>query len=83
MTTPPLLTRNQACEYLTKSGHAMKVSTLATIASRGGGPKFMLFGRKPLYRPEDLDEWVAARSTGFGTTTKELKVDPNYVGLDL
>jgi hypothetical protein len=36
-------------------------ATLATLASRGGGPPFFLFGRIPIYPEEGLDEWVKAR----------------------
>ena len=36
-------------------------ATLATLATRGGGPPFFLFGRIPIYPEEGLDEWVEQR----------------------
>ena len=36
-------------------------ATLATLACRGGGLMFYLFGRIPIYSAEDLDAWVEAR----------------------
>jgi|HubBroStandDraft_2_1064218.scaffolds.fasta_scaffold782920_1 hypothetical protein len=35
-------------------------ATLTTKACRGGGPRFSMFGRVPIYAEEDLDTWVEA-----------------------
>ena len=48
-----LLTRDQAAAALTAAGFPVKPKTLATKASRGGGPPFCRFGAKPLYRWSD------------------------------
>ena len=40
----------------------MKPKTLATKASRGGGPPYRLFGRKPLYRWGDGLDWASRAS---------------------
>ncbi|MFZ1416652.1 MAG: DNA-binding protein [Defluviicoccus sp.] len=59
-----LLRRAEAAAYLC-AHHGIKYapSTLAKLACVGGGPRYSLFGRTPLYRPADLDEWVASRLT--------------------
>ena len=65
MSTTPntLLTRPAAAQFLTEQGYPTTCSTLATKATRGGGPEYECFGRRPLYRPVKLLEW------GEGTTT--------------
>ena len=35
--------------------------TLEALRIRGGGPVFHAFGRRRLYRAEDLDAWAAER----------------------
>lgn len=66
-----LLLRRGAAVALTNAGYPVKATTLATLASRGGGPKFRRFGRTPLYRWGDLLEWVDAKSSPLGATTTE------------
>jgi hypothetical protein len=56
-----LLTRDQTAEALSTAGFPVKAKTLSTKASRGGGPPFRLFGRKPLYRWQDALEWAQSR----------------------
>ena len=56
-----LLTRDAAALALTASGYPMAGPTLATKATRGGGPPFRRFGRRPLYRWGDLLDWAKAR----------------------
>ena len=56
-----LLTRDQAAAALTAAGFPVKPKTLATKASRGGGPPFRRFGAKPLYRWADCVEWARSR----------------------
>jgi hypothetical protein len=48
-----LLTRNDTAAALTAAGFPISPATLATKASRGGGPAFRKFGPKPLYRWAD------------------------------
>ena len=45
-----LLRRSPFAQALTKAGFPIKPSTLATKATRGGGPPYELWGRIPLYR---------------------------------
>ncbi len=66
MTTVPdnldaTLTRKAIADALTAAGFPVSVKTLATMATRGGGPLYRLFGRKPLYRWGDALEWAQSR----------------------
>ena len=45
-----LLTCDETAEALTRMGFRIKRATLATMATRGGGPDYSVFGRTPLYR---------------------------------
>jgi hypothetical protein len=56
-----LLTRDQIAAELTKAGFPIRPKTLATKASRGGGPVFQRFGAKPLYRWRDALVWAEGR----------------------
>lgn len=56
-----MLTRRVTAEALTEAGYPTAESTLATMATRGGGPLYQLYGRKPLYRWADALEWAQAR----------------------
>jgi excisionase family DNA binding protein len=57
------LTPKQAAAYLRVSK-----SYLDKLRVYGGGPKFLRFGRKILYRRSDLDRWVEQRC--FGSTSE-------------
>ena len=56
-----LLTRAAASHALTEAGYPVARATLATLASRGGGPSYRRFGRIPLYRWADLLDWARSR----------------------
>ena len=53
--------RKATAEALTAVGFRVSPATLATMATRGGGPQYQLFGRKPLYRWGDALEWAKGR----------------------
>jgi hypothetical protein len=54
--------RREAAAYIReKHNLPCTAATLATLASRSGGPPFYLFGRIPIYSEEGLDAWVKAR----------------------
>jgi hypothetical protein len=61
-----LLNRRDAADALTRAGFRVSSATLATKASRGGGPRFRLFGRVPLYRWDDLIAWAEGRMSEPG-----------------
>jgi hypothetical protein len=56
-----LLRRKATAEALTAKGFPTSEATLATKATRGGGPPFRSFGRIPLYRWGDALAWAEAR----------------------
>ena len=61
MTMSKLLNRNDAAAYLTELGFKTAPGTLAKLFCVGGGPKCRHIGRRPLYDPNDLIEWVESR----------------------
>jgi hypothetical protein len=58
-----LLTREQTAAALTSAGFPTKAKTLATKATRGGGPAYRHWGARPLYRWGDVLSWAQARLT--------------------
>ena len=58
-----LLTRAKLSEELNKMGYPVAAKTLATKASRGGGPPYVLFGRRVLYRWGEALSWAEGRLT--------------------
>jgi hypothetical protein len=65
------LTRQAAAVFLQERGFPVAVKTLAQLAWKGGGPKFKIFGRRPLYNPIDLLSWAEGRCTGPRRSTSE------------
>jgi hypothetical protein len=66
-----LLTRDQVAAALSAVGFPVRPKTLATKATRGGGPPFRRFGRRPLYLWSDALGWAQSRlSTPIGTTSE-------------
>ena len=55
------LSRAEAADYLRNRGLPVAHQTLAKLATTGGGPRFVKFGRKPFYTSISLEEWVASR----------------------
>ena len=71
-----LLTRDMAAAALTEAGYPVKPKTLATKATRGGGPPYRLFGVRPLYRWGDTLAWAQERlsSPRCSTSVKDVEV---------
>lgn len=67
--TRKLMTRREAARYLTEEGFPCAPATLAKYACQGGGPVFVRFGLKPLYRPDDLIDWAVGRSRRCTSTS--------------
>lgn len=65
------LTRDEAAKFLTDLGFQTKPATLSTIATRGGGPVFQHFGKRPLYRREDLLAWAHSKLSAPKRNTSE------------
>jgi hypothetical protein len=70
-TSDALLTRRQTAEALTEAGFPVKAKTLATKATRGGGPPFSKFGLRALYRWDDALSWARRRLTAPYRNTSE------------
>jgi hypothetical protein len=66
-----LLTREHTAGALANAGYPIKPKTLATKASRGGGPPYRRFGSRALYRWGDALDWAKARLTPLITSTSE------------
>jgi hypothetical protein len=66
-----LLRRAASADALTAAGFPVTKATLATKATRGGGPPFRLFGRVPLYRWGDLLDWARSRLSAPMRSTSE------------
>jgi hypothetical protein len=64
-----LLNRRDLAAALTAAGYEVSPATLATKASRGGGPPFRRFGRVPLYSWGDGLAWAQARLSALISNT--------------
>ncbi len=72
MNAQTFLRRDKAAEYLKTNWGFGAVDTLASLASRGGGPRFRKLGRFPVYTEADLDEWAQSRLSDPVSSTSEL-----------
>jgi hypothetical protein len=57
------LTRAQIAQALTAAGFPTSAATLATMATRGGGPPFEKYGPRAIYRLSEAMAWAKARLT--------------------
>jgi hypothetical protein len=55
-----MLTRRAAAAFLRGRGFPVAEATLATKATRGGGPPYSLWSGRALYRAGDLLDWARA-----------------------
>jgi hypothetical protein len=69
-----MLTRDAVAAALTEAGFPTAGATLATKATRGGGPPYRLFGRRPLYRWGDAIEWARSRLSPPVANTSEASI---------
>ena len=67
-----LLTRHEAALALTANGFPTSAATLATRATRGGGPPFHRYGPRVLYRWADAIGWAEGRLSPAMRSTSEL-----------
>jgi hypothetical protein len=54
-------TRRNGAAALTEAGFPTAPATLATLASRGGGPVYRRYGSRVVYRWGDLLDWAGSR----------------------
>lgn len=64
--------RDAAAEKLTELGYPTAKRTLDVLATRGGGPAYVYWGRIPLYSEESLLDWVRSRLSGPVHSTSDL-----------
>ena len=64
--------RDEAARLLQAHGLRTTPASLATMATRGGGPRYFKVGKLCMYPLSDLEAWVAQRTTGLldSTSTK-------------
>jgi hypothetical protein len=77
-TAPPIpdcldahLTREATAAALTSAGYSIKAKTLATKATRGGGPPYRTWGSRVLYRWGDALAWAEKRLSTPRLSTSE------------
>ena len=70
-----LLTRERLAHALTQAGYPVKPKTLATKATRGGGPPYQLWGTRALYRWCDALVWAQARLSHPRVSTSTTDVE--------
>ncbi len=70
--SPNLMRRRDAAQYLKSRYGFGAVKTLARLAVTGGGPAMIYGGRRlPLYSPEELDAWARAKLSAPVRSTSE------------
>jgi hypothetical protein len=74
------LRRMATAAALTAAGFPISDKTLATKASRGGGPPYRLFGRVPLYRWGDALAWAEGRLSAPRHSTSEADAQHHAAG---
>jgi hypothetical protein len=67
-----LLVREAGAQALTAAGYPTSAATLATKATRGGGPPYRIFGKRAIYRWGDLLAWAEANTSPLRTSTSEI-----------
>lgn len=71
---PPLMRRLKTAEYVREVHfQPLEVSTLATMATRGGGPPYHRIGSTVLYARDDVDRWAHERLGRAVRSTSELR----------
>ena len=68
-----LLTRSQTAAALNASGYPTAAPTLATKATRGGGPPFHRFGKRVLYPWGSTLDWARSRLSPALRSTSEAR----------
>lgn len=73
MTNGRTFCRREAARLLQSHGLRTTAASLATMATRGGGPRYFKVGKLCMYPLSDLEAWVAQRTTGLldSTSTKD------------
>ena len=67
----PFLDRRAASNCLADHGVPCAPATLATLATRGGGPPFQKFGNRALYQKSELLAWAFGKLSAPRGSTSE------------
>jgi hypothetical protein len=67
-----LLTRDRTAAALNEAGYPVKTKTLATMATRGGGPPFQKFSNRALYTWGSALAWAQSRLGPVITSTSQV-----------
>jgi hypothetical protein len=59
-----LLTRVAVADALKQAGYPITAKTLATMATRGGGPPYRMWSKVALYSLGEALEWAQSRLSG-------------------
>ena len=65
--------RDEAGRFLRANGLRTTAASLATMATRGGGPPYFKIGKQCFYWQIDLEGWVEQRSTGLLDSTSTMQ----------
>jgi hypothetical protein len=73
-TPDAMLTREQTAEALTAAGFPVRSKTLATKATRGGGPPYRTWGggKRAIYRWGDALAWAQSRLSEPKNSTSQV-----------
>jgi len=61
--------REEAARFLRANGLRTTAASLATMATRGGGPPYFKIGKRCFYWQIDLEMWVEQRCSGLLDST--------------
>jgi hypothetical protein len=75
------LTRLQLAATLTDAGFPITVPTLASMATRGGGPPFQHWGPRCIYTWETSLRWAEQRLSAPADSTSAAKVRRKSAGV--
>lgn len=64
------ITTPAASGLLKDLGYPVAPATLAVKRVRGGGPEYVKFGRRVLYKPSALREWIEGRARVLTNTSQ-------------
>jgi hypothetical protein len=65
------LTRRELAAFLTERGFPISAATIATRATRGGGPGYLLFSGRALYDEDEALRWAEAATAAPRRRTRE------------
>lgn len=73
MTNSRTFRRDEAARLLQSHGMRTTAASLATMATRGGGPPYFKIGKLCMYRLCDLEDWMSKRCSGLLDSTSTMK----------